>query len=58
MFARIFLEHFSRYFKLIAVYENEIKVNDIKKDHIHEEADILIPNQVMVSSAYVLKTEK
>lgn len=40
---------FFRDFKL--VYENKIKGNDIEQDHLHEEADTLILNQIMVSSA-------
>lgn len=46
-----FLEYFSNVqsFKLVVVYENNNICLDFEEDHTHEEADTLIPNQVLAS---------
>jgi len=51
MFAKSLLDHFScnSTFKLVVVYDNKIKGHDFEEDHSHEEADTLIPYQVLAS---------
>jgi hypothetical protein len=51
MFAQSLLEHFSSdsTFKLVVVYDTKIKGHDFEEEHSHEEADTLIPHQVMAS---------
>ena len=51
MFARYLLEYFSsdNAFKLVVLYDTKIKGHDFEEDHSHEEADTLIPNQVLAS---------
>ena len=34
-------------FKMVVVYDNKIKSDDFESEHTHEEADTLIPNQVL-----------
>ena len=53
MFAQALLEHFSHRttFKLVVVYDTKIKGRGFEEDHSHEEADTLIPHQVMASVA-------
>ena len=38
-------------FKLVVVYDTKIKGPDFEQDHSHEEADTLIPHQVLASMA-------
>ena len=49
MFAEALLQHFSgtNSFKLVVVYGNKIKSSSFEEDHTHEEADTLIPHQVL-----------
>ena len=49
MFAQGLLEHFSaaNAFKIVVVYDTKIKVHDFEHDHTQEEADTLIPHQVL-----------
>lgn len=53
MFAEALLQHFSgtNNFKLVVVYGNKIKSSSFEEDHTHEEADTLIPHQVLASVA-------
>jgi hypothetical protein len=53
MFAQGLLQHFSSNstFKLVVVYGTKIKERDFEEDHSLEEADTLIPHQVMASIA-------
>lgn len=53
MFAQGLLEHFASNddFKLVVVYDTKIKGQYFEEDHSHEEADTLIPNQVLASIA-------
>lgn len=47
------LEYFSRdsSFQLVVVYDTFIKGHDFEEEHTHEEADTLIPHQVLASAA-------
>lgn len=49
MFAQALLEHFanSDTFKLVVYYDTKIKGQDFEENHSHEEADTLIPHQVL-----------
>ena len=51
MFAQGLLEQFpsNSIFKLIVVYDTNIKGHDFEEDHSHQEADTLIPHQVLAS---------
>ena len=51
MFAEALLQHFSSkpIFKLVVVYGTTIKGWNFEEQHDHEEADTLIPNQVLAS---------
>lgn len=53
MFAQGLLQHFASnsVCKLIVVYDTKIKGRDFEENHSHEEADTLIPNQVLASVA-------
>ena len=53
MFAQGLLEHFSNNSacKLVVVYGTKIKGQDFEEDHSHEEADTLIPHQVLATIA-------
>lgn len=53
MFAQGLLEHFSNNSacKLVVVYGTKIKGQDFEEYHSHEEADTLIPHQVLVTIA-------
>ena len=54
MFANGLLECFSSSagtLRLVVVYSNKIKTHDFEHEHTHEEADTLIPNQVLVCLA-------
>jgi len=53
MFAEALLQHFSstNNFKLFVVYDTKIKSYDFEENHTHEEADTLIPHQVLASIA-------
>ena len=53
MFAEGLMQHFSssNNVKLIVVYDTKIKGCDFEEDHSHEEADTLIPHQVLTSVA-------
>ena len=49
MFAEALLQHFSstNNFKLVVVYRTKIKSYNFEENHTHEEADTLIPHQVL-----------
>ena len=53
MLAEGLLEHFSKekfiFFRMVVVYDTFIKESDSVEIHTHEEADTLIPHQVLVS---------
>jgi len=52
MFVQGLLDHVSgRDIKLVVVYDNKIKGHDFEDEHTHEEADTLIPNQVLASTS-------
>ena len=53
MLAQALLQYFSssNTFKLVVVYDVKIKSNNFEEDHSHEEADTLIPHQVLASIA-------
>ena len=53
MFAKSLLDHFGRRndFKLVVLYDTKIKSHDFEEEHSHEEADTLIPHQVLASIA-------
>jgi len=53
MLAQCLLERFSRMtsIKLVVVYEEKIREQDSEERHSHEEADTLIPHQVLTSIA-------
>ena len=53
MFAQGLLEHFSNrsFCELVVVYEDKIKEKEFEDDHSHEEADTLIPHEVLTSIA-------
>lgn len=53
MLAEALLQYFSgkNPFKMFVVYDVKIKSNDFKENHSHEEADTLIPHQVLASVA-------
>ncbi|MES9881331.1 MAG: hypothetical protein ABW185_10665 [Sedimenticola sp.] len=53
MFAQGLLQHFTSnsVCKLVVLFDNKIKSHDFEDVHSHEEADTLIPNQVMASVA-------
>ena len=53
MLAEGLLEHYSTNstFKIVVVYDTKIKGHDFEQQHTHEEADTLIPNQVLASVA-------
>jgi len=52
MFAQALLDYFSSNstFKLVVVYDVKIKSNNSEEHHSHEEADTLIPHQVLAST--------
>ena len=54
MFAEALLKHFSQKdtFKIVVVYGTTIKGHSFEEQHGHEEADTLIPNQVLASLAH------
>ena len=51
MFAQGLLDHFTgdTAFKLTVVYDTKIKSHDFEENHSHEEADTLIPHEVLAS---------
>ena len=53
LFAQGLLQHFASkpMCKLVVVYENKIKGHNFEEEHSHEEADTLIPHQVLASLA-------
>lgn len=53
MFAQALLQHFSNgnTLKLAVVYDSKIKGPDFEDEHSHEEADTLIPHQVLSCTA-------
>ena len=53
MLAEGLLKYYSRNstFKLVIVYDTNIKCHDFEEKHAHEEADMMIPNQVLASLA-------
>ena len=53
MFAQALLLYFSnsKTFKMVVVYDVTIKSNNFEEKHSHEEADTLIPHQVLASVA-------
>lgn len=53
MLAEGLLKYYSRNstFKLVVVYGTKIKGHDFEEKHAHEEADTMIPNQVLASLA-------
>jgi len=51
IFAKALLQHFSQRpsFKLVVVYDAKIEGQNFEEEHSHEEADTLIPHQVLAS---------
>ena len=51
MFAEALLQHFSpsNNFKIIVAYDKKIKTSNFEENHTHEEADTLMPYQVLAS---------